>query len=519
MEYEYVDVTIGEAVNTYKDDEVEWFDEDDNTWKPFKKSHFYKDAGFPHAHLAEQPIVLISVYDDLENRTHTFGLKPYEGKYKGQEFFQYVHCKDERALLLSFLHFMNNNAPDVISGWHVYQFDIQYIITRIKNVFGENTDLFNKLSPINVVRTWRSKDMDEFNVDIAGVTILDYMDLFKWYSPNKLEKYSLDFVSKAILEKGKVDYSEYKNLRQLYFENWDLYVEYNVIDAYRVAQLEEQLGYIKLVQSLSLLCKAPMKYYNVMTQLIEGLLITYFRRSNMCAPYFYGGTQETFEAAYVKEPQKGKHEWVIDMDITSSYPTAIITMNMSPETFYGRIHNFTEDEIMYNVKHNSFPSFEMMKDNGLVKFEGKRLETFNKAIEKKLLCVAPCGSVFSTKNRGKIAEVTENVFNKRIEVKDKMNKLKRTLVDLRDDNLEKAKIKIAKYHSLQLSLKIIINAIFGITSVPYSRYFNINIAEGIVSCGRQNIKAGEKYTNRLLNEPNKELKEILDKMKNEIGKM
>ena len=58
-------------------------------------------------------------------------------------------------------------------------------------------------------------------------------------------------------------------------------------------------------------------------------------------------------------------------------------------------------------------------------------------------------------------------------------------------------------------LKIILNSMYGILAVPFSRYFNTNIAEAIVSCGRQTIKASEKYVNVLLNKPNKAIVDIL----------
>jgi DNA polymerase elongation subunit (family B) len=371
------------------------------------------------------------------------------------------------------------------------------------------------MSPINVVRVWNSYKNDEINIDIAGTVILDYMDLYKWYSTSNLESYSLDYVAKHELEKGKLDYSEYKNLNDLYEKDWNKYVDYNVIDSLRVYQLEEKLGFISLVQALSLLTKAPMKYYHTMTQLIEGALLTYYRRNDFVAPHFSGGTQETFEAAYVKEPHKGMHSWVVDLDITSSYPTAIITLNMSPETYFGRILGFTEEKIIAFTRSRNFQKFDMLKDTGLVKFTGKRLDKFNQALSKRLLCVSPCGSVFSNKNPGILSTIQRNIFQKRKEVKNKMIKTKKSLKDLRGEELENAKEKTVQLFDLQWALKILLNAMFGILAVPYSRYFNTNIAEGITSCGRHTIRAGEKYTNELLNKPDnyKPLKDFIEVLK------
>lgn len=466
---------------------------------------------FPKASEATAPVCLISVCNLLDNKTTSFGLKEYNGKYKGQDWLTYVHCKNEDVLLQQFFGFMNRYPCDVITGWNCQEFDLQYLINRALRIFGEDSKVPNKLSPINVVRTWITKEGD-FSIDIAGVTILDYLDIYKWYSPNKLERYTLEYVSNYELEKGKVDYSEYEDLRTLYDANWNMYVEYNIIDAYRVGQLEEKLGYVKLVQTLSLLTKVPMKFYHTQTALIEGILITYYRRNGLCAPTFYGGTQEGYAAAYVKEPKTGLHKWVIDLDIASSYPTAIITLNMSNETYYGRILGFTEDQMMHHMKERTLPEFDMIKDTGKIRFTGRKLEIFNEAIKKKLLCVAPCGSVFSTSVPGVISAVEKSMFYKRIEVKSKMNKLKKKLPELKGKDIDKTKEKIARYQGLQNALKIILNSTYGILAVPFSRYFNTNIAEAIVSCGRQTIKASERYVNQLYNKPNKALTDVLSIM-------
>jgi len=466
---------------------------------------------FPDITKADDPISLISVYDNVTNSTMSFGIKPYTGKYAKEPWLTYVHCETDRDILKKFFQWIHDSPPDIISGWNVHDFDILYILNRATAVFGEDNSWSEFLSPINRVRTWESKTSKETNIDIAGITILDLMDLYKWYSPKNLERYSLDYVCKTELEKGKVDYSEYKDLYTLYRDNWDLYVEYNIIDCYRVHQLEELLGYIKLVQSLSMLCKCPMKYYHTMTNLIEGMLITYYRRNNMCAPRLYGGSQESYEAAYVKEPKPGKFSWVVDLDISSSYPHQIVALNMSPETYYGRIRNLTEDEVISYVREKAFPPFDMMTPNGLVHFDERKLETFHKALSKHMVAISPCGSVFVTSPVGVVPAMEKYVFNKRSEVRADAKHMNKSLPELRGDDLTGTEEKIKRYESLQLALKVILNAAYGVTAVPYSRYFNTNIAEAVCSCGRLSVKSGERFTNKLLDHPNRDLMSIIDK--------
>jgi hypothetical protein len=63
-----------------------------------------------------------------------------------------------------------------------------------------------------------------------------------------------------------------------------------------------------------------------------------------------------------------------------------------------------------------------------------------------------------------------------------------------------------------------LNAAFGITSVPFSRYFNTSISEAITSCGRQTVKAGEIFVNNLFNNPNDDLLKIISNIKTVLNK-
>lgn len=454
----------------------------------------YMSKGFPKPGEANDPVVSIAIHNALKKTTTVFGLKEYNGKWKKEEFLNYIQCRDEEHLLRMFFIFMDRYPCDVISGWNVMNFDLFYLINRTKKLFGEDTNIYKTLSPVKIIRIWEDEKKDT-KLDIAGVTILDYMDLYKKYAPEKRERYSLDFVSKCELEKGKVDYSEYKDLNELYNQNYDRFVEYNIMDTYRPMQLEEKLGYIRLVQALSLLCKVPMKFYHTQTQLIEGLMITHLRRNGLCAPHFYGGIQESFEAAFVKEPIAGMHEWICDFDIESSYPTAIVTLNMSNETYYGRIRDITEDQMICYVRDRNFPPFTIERSKGNSEVDGESLKTFNLALEKRLLAVAPCGSVFHTKPEGVLAQAERYVFNKRKEIKGKRDKIKHSLPELRGENLDRAKERAVQFDAIQNALKTMLNAAFGITAVPYSRYFNLNISEAITSCGRKTRHSGEHFVN------------------------
>ena len=57
-------------------------------------------------------------------------------------------------------------------------------------------------------------------------------------------------------------------------------------------------------------------------------------------------SEDKFVGTYVQHPQKGKHDWVYDLDITSMYPSCIMSLNISPETKIGKIVGWNPEEFL-----------------------------------------------------------------------------------------------------------------------------------------------------------------------------
>ena len=65
-----------------------------------------------------------------------------------------------------------------------------------------------------------------------------------------------------------------------------------------------------------------------------------------------------FTGAYVQDPQKGRHDWVYDLDITSMYPSIIMSLNISPEMKIGKVVGWNAEEFIsgkqktYSIRMN-----------------------------------------------------------------------------------------------------------------------------------------------------------------------
>lgn len=498
------------------------------------------DDGFPEVSNTPAAVTLIAVIDEAGVIT-VFGLHAYDGEHKDK--CKFIHCRDEGELLNVFFSWMQREAFDVITGWNIVAdsksnkfggFDIPYLIRRSIKLMGEKGSMHRKMSPVGKVRIWDSVIEGVYNVDIAGVSLIDYLGLYKWFTTKNLESFRLDYVAEVELGRKKIDHTEHHTFWDFYTKDWNKFVDYCIEDSNLVKDIEQVTGYLGLCQTLSAYCCCPMKSFNASVPLIEGLMLKYFRKNGLCAPYMAGGTQVWFPAAYVKPPYIGLHEDVADLDIASSYPTHIIILNMSPETYWGRIVGFSKDDLRsyksqtgiheplhegrpiydLNVQYTrkrQFPPFHVLKDSGFEVIENQKLGNFNKLLEVGRLCVAPNGAVFLNKPKGVIAHVEKTTYLERVKQKGLKGEYKQKSID-DPDNKEKWLEMSQNRHTLQWAIKILINSMFGVMGVPYCRYFNPHMAEAITSCGRHTIKQGQVFSNDVLNDPNEELREILKKI-------
>jgi hypothetical protein len=61
----------------------------------------------------------------------------------------------------------------------------------------------------------------------------------------------LDHIAKVELGKEKLSYAEYTSFRDFYKNDWQKFVEYNVIDVELVDQLEDKMKLIELILTMA----------------------------------------------------------------------------------------------------------------------------------------------------------------------------------------------------------------------------------------------------------------------------
>lgn len=300
------------------------------------------EEGFPNLKTANEEILLITIQDFVTKKVTTFG----KGSYVGDVKVDYYNAHDEVDMLKAFMAFWQNNYPDAVTGWNNNLFDMPYLVKRIERVLGSSSA--NKLSPWGVVkeRNVFIKGKEETSYDIAGIAILDYLDLYKKFTYTKQESYRLDYIAEAELGENK-KVNPGTDFKDFYTNYWQDFVEYNIHDVVLVDRLEDKMKLIELLMTMAYMAK--INYEDVFSQIRmwDAIIYNHLRERNIVIPQkSHGGKDAQFEGAYVKDPLIGMHKWVASFDLNSLYPHLIMQYNISPETMQDYRMNASVEKLL-----------------------------------------------------------------------------------------------------------------------------------------------------------------------------
>jgi DNA polymerase elongation subunit (family B) len=433
--------------------------------------------GFPDITKADKEITAITL--SRRGEKVVFGYYDYKPK---NDRVEYIKCKDEYHLLNNFLKIWQSGRymPDILTGWNIEFFDLPYIVNRIKNILGVHEA--KKLSPWGILeeRTVETHGRENQVYYPAGISVLDYLNLYKKFKFEQQESYKLESIAEVEkLPVKKLDYKTqgYTSLDDLYRRNFELFIDYNIQDTTVIDLLEDKLKFID--QVIAFAYDAKVNYGDVLTTVLPWDIIihNYLLDRAIVIPQFKKGDfSESLVGGYVKEVKPGMYKWPVSFDLNSLYPHLIMQYNISPETKGGREPYFpTIDSIL--------DQYAVIEDNGFA--------------------YAANGVRFSKEKQGFLPALMEKMYNDRTEFKKKMLEAKRELEELPavapDDKRREITNRIARYHNLQLAKKIQLNSAYGALANEYFRWFDFDLAEAITMSGQLSIRWVERAINLYLN--------------------
>lgn len=379
---------------------------------------------------------------------------------------------DERDLLTHFINKFAEIQPTVITGWNIDGFDIPYLINRIKNIMGAGA--VKKLSPAGIVEWLKHRNKWR----IFGVSSLDYLPLYKNFTYTELPNYRLDTVAKTEIGRGKIEYDG--DLSDLFEADIEKFIEYNMVDVDLVYELDEKLQLLNLARTICHKGHVPYEDVFFASRYLDGAAIVDLKRNGFVAPnkqfrFIEDETEaDALAGAYVMSPVPGLYKWIYDLDLTSLYPSIIMTLNISPETKIGVIQSWDE--------------LNMLKTDAIAgTLVSGRQQIEIDDIKAWLLAnnytIAPNGAVYATDTPGFLPKILDKWFDERVIYKNKR------------DEFEVGSADYKFYDALQLTQKVLLNSFYGVLGLKTFRFHDLDNAGAITATGQSVIKFSAKCIN------------------------
>ena len=436
------------------------------------------DEGFPNIADADKEILSIAVR--CKGQSTILGM----GEYKPSGDDRYIKCASETDLLIKFVDLWVKYNPEIVTGWNIELFDIPYTLNRIRKRVSQ--DQVNRLSPWGIVKDRTiptaqnqalGRDAPPNAKEIIGVTIFDYMNLYKKFTYSQKESYALDFIGQEELGEKKLDYSEYGTLNELYKQDYQKFLDYNIKDVVLVERLDDKMKLIE--QACTIAYDAGVNLVDSLTsvRMWDVIIHNFLMQKNIVVPpKVLLDKENQVEGAYVKDPQVGMHNWVVSFDLNSLYPHLIMQYNISPETYVRHIgQRPTADEII----------------NGLY-----QQDNIKKFMKEHNVTVCGSGAMYTKDFQGFLPKLMEKMYNDRVQWKTRMIEAKKKYEKTKTKELE---YEIAKCNNMQMAKKIQLNSAYGALGNQYFRFFDTKYAESITLSGQLSIKWMEVFINKYLN--------------------
>ena len=441
------------------------------------------EGGFPVIADGDKEITAIALHDSSTQKYTVFILdkeRKIQDTINGD--VEIRSFDNEESLLMHFYTKWEEIQPTIVTGWNIDGFDMLYLYNRSKQVVGETNA--KRISPIGIAHYNKYTE----RMTIAGVSSLDYLTLYKKFSGKNEPSYTLGAIGKKVVNIDKLTYRG--SLNDLYKEDINRYIEYNLNDVKIVVALDKKLQFIDLARGICHTGHVSYEQFGTSSRYLEGAILIYLRRQGKVAPnkpiegreeyeQRLEDNEEGFEGAYVKDPVPGRYDWVFDLDLTSMYPNIIISLNISPETKIGKAENWNAEEF---VRGN----LQTVNLSG----QPYNAEDFRKMLEENNFSIASNGAIYKqpTENgkEGTIPSILIKWFNER----KNMRKLAKKFADEKDWE------QYEFYDQRQKIQKILLNSIYGCLGLPVFRFYDKDNAEAVTLSGVSIIKTAGKSINQ-----------------------
>ena len=300
--------------------------------------------------------------------------EPYEKVclcYKKTDGPDVISFDTEKEMLLAFKKYMNEKDIDILTGWNIFGFDLEYIYKRAAMV-GCGIDFYQlgKLKDTEchlVMKKLSSSALGDNFLKLLPMSGRFVFDMFHEVKKGyKLDSYSLNNVSKLYLGDQKIDMAPK--------EMFARFVEGDPKKLYEVAEycIKDTLLPHKLMKKMCILLNlvemakatwVPLSFLVERGQQIKvfSQLSKKARELGYMVPTIKYGSlpEEQYEGATVLEAQKGAYYTPITaLDFEALYPSIMMAHNLCYSTYvmderrYGKIPGITYET--FNIGNKTY---------------------------------------------------------------------------------------------------------------------------------------------------------------------
>ncbi len=392
---------------------------------------------------------------------------------KGDEFendpemYFIEKVNSEKEMIEAFLKTVKEANVDIIIGYNSDVFDFPYLRDRAK-IWGIDLDLGVDGSNVKFIRRGYNNA-----ATFKGLLHADLYLVMRRYMA--LDRYTLERVYFEFFGEEKIDVPGDR-----IYEFWDNggrelknLFKYSLDDVVSTLKIAQEI--LPLNLELTRIVGQPFVDVTRMAtgQQAEWYLVRKAYEANEVVPNKPNMTMKNIKergsnsGGYVKEPEIGLHENLVQFDFKSLYPTLIISKNISPDVL-------VNDNVSYNSKFEDFETGYDEIDN--LKEEELSSEMDN---DEEYYISPEHYFKFKKEPQGFIPSALEDILNERFAVK---NRMKAT-----DDPILKKSLDVQ-----QQALKRLANTMYGVYGFLRFRWYSFECAQAITAWGRQHIKKAMK---------------------------
>jgi DNA polymerase-2 len=300
--------------------------------------HFHNPRLKPAQYKPDLKVVSI----DIETNYETEQLLSIAGQGAGVERAFLLHpesieedwitcCKDEKALLLAFITWVEQVDPDILIGWNVINFDFSVLERRCK-VWGIKLSIGRENSPMTILPSGNASSITITR--LAGRVVMDGIESLRAAFYN-FENFSLESVAHELLGRGKLikgDKHRGEEILDLFHADPVALARYNLEDCRLVSEIFEHTRLIDFTIERAAATGLTLGRVGGSVAAFDFLYLPQLHRNGYVAgdPPLDDAGGLSSPGGYVLDSRPGLYDDVLVLDFKSLYPSIIRTFLIDP---------------------------------------------------------------------------------------------------------------------------------------------------------------------------------------------